>query len=73
MYTSANNEVFGASSIFVTTGPNGGSVLFQGRALFCRENARFWPILANLGYFVANLHTFWCSFTGQDNAVVPQN
>ena len=73
MYTSANDEVFGASSIFVTTGPNGGSVLFQERALFCTENAGFWPILANLGYFVANLRTLWCTFKGLHNAVASQN
>ena len=23
------------------------------------ENAKFWPIFANLGYFVVNLRTFW--------------
>ena len=26
-----------------------------------------------LGYFVANLCTFWCTFTGLNNAVVYQN
>ena len=38
---------------------------FQAGALFCTENAKFGPILANLGYFVANLRTFWCTFTGR--------
>ena len=26
------------------------------------ENANFWPIWANVGYFIANLHTFWRTF-----------
>ena len=25
------------------------------------ENAKFWSIWANSGYFTANLHTFWCT------------
>ena len=29
---------------------------------FCIENAKFWPILTNLGYFIANLCTFRCTF-----------
>ena len=72
MYTSAT-DVFGPTSIFVTTATTSVPVyFFQAGALFCTENAKFWPILANLGHFVPNLHTFWCSFTGQDNTVVPQ-
>ena len=35
---------------------------FQAGALFCTENAKFLPMQANLGYFVANLRTFWCPF-----------
>ena len=34
------------------------------------ENANFWPILTNLGYFVAN---FQCTFTGLNNVAVYQN
>ena len=52
--------------IFVSTG---GGVLFQAGAPFCTENMKFWPILANLGYFVANLRTFWCICTGLNNAL----
>ena len=37
---------------------------FQDGALVSIENAKVWPIVAHLGYFVANLHTFWCTFTG---------
>ena len=42
----------------------GDGVLFSSQIL---------PILANLGYFVANLRTFCRTFTGQNNAVVSQN
>ena len=28
-------------------------------AVYFLENAKCWPILANMGYFVANLRTFW--------------
>ena len=35
---------------------------FQTGVLFGIENAKFWPILTNRGYFVANLRTFWCTF-----------
>ena len=38
--------------------------LFQAGALFCKESVAFWPFSANLSYFVANLCTFWCTFTG---------
>ena len=38
---------------------------FWARALFCTGNAKFGPILANLGHFVANLCTFGCSVTGR--------
>ena len=40
----------------------GGNVLFRAGVLFSIENAYFWSILTNLGYFVANLRTFWCTF-----------
>ena len=46
---------------------------FRTRAFFCTENAKFWPLLAYEGYFVANLRTFWCTFTGLNNVVVSQN
>ena len=35
---------------------------FRARVLFSMENAKFWPILTNLGYFIANLRTFRCTF-----------
>ena len=35
---------------------------FQAGVLFSLENAKFWPILTNLGYFVANLRTFLGTF-----------
>ena len=38
----------------------------QESVLFSIEIAKFWHILAlfsHPGYFVANLRTFWCSFT----------
>ena len=35
---------------------------FQAGILFCIANAKFWPILSNLGYFVTNLRTFCCTF-----------
>ena len=34
---------------------------FWAGVLFSIENAKFWPILINLGYFVANLFTFQCT------------
>ena len=40
--------------------------------LFSTENENFCHILANFGYFVANLRTFWCTTTGLNNAVVYQ-
>ena len=46
---------------------------FSVSALFCTVIAKLWPISANLGYFVANLRPFWCTFTGLNNAVVSQN
>ena len=59
--------------ILVTTATTGSSVLFQAGILFSIENAKYWPILAHLGYFVANLRTFRCTLTGLNNAVVYQN
>ena len=35
---------------------------FQAGILFSIKNTKFWPILANFGYFVPNLHAFWCTF-----------
>ena len=46
---------------------------FQGSVHFCIENAKFRPIFANLGYFVANLRTFGALFTGLNTAAVPKN
>ena len=34
---------------------------------------KFWTNVTIVGYFVANLRTFWCIFTNQNNAVVYQN
>ena len=31
---------------------------FQAGILFSIKNTKFWPILANFGYFVPNLHAF---------------
>ena len=31
------------------------------------ENAKFWPILTNFGYYVRNLRTFCVLFTGLNN------
>ena len=44
---------------------------FQAVANFFTENAIHWTIFANLGFFVANSHTFSCNFTG--NAVGSHN
>ena len=41
--------------------------------LFGIENAKCWPILTNLGYFVANLRTFGELFTDLDNVAKYQN
>ena len=55
MYTSAT-DVFGPTSIFVTTATISVPVyFFQAGALFCTENAKFGPNLAN---FVVSLRTF---------------
>ena len=35
--------------------------------LFSIENAKFWHPLA---HFVANLRSYWCTFTGINNTVV---
>ena len=47
--------------------------IFKVGALLCTENAKFWPILGTLGYFVANVRRFWSTYTGLTNTVVPQN
>ena len=44
---------------------------FQAGAFFAQIR-QILPILANLGYFVANLGTSCRSFTGLNNAVVSQ-
>ena len=46
---------------------------FCNRCTFCKENAKFWHhILANYGYFVANLCAFWCTFTGWKTSMLYQ-
>ena len=35
---------------------------FRAGILFSIKNAKFWLILANFGYFVANVRAFWCTF-----------
>ena len=35
---------------------------FQAGVNLSIENAKFWPILTNFGYFLANLRTFRCTF-----------
>ena len=57
--------------IFVPTTQPDVAYFFRAGVLFSIENAKFWPILTNLGYFVANLRTFWC--TGLNNVAVYQN
>ena len=55
-----------------TTG--GGVLFFRADVLFSIENAKFWPILTILGYFVANLRTFWCTFyRPRSNVAMYQN
>ena len=39
---------------------------------FSIKDAKFRPILANFGYYVAILRTFWCTFTGLNDVVVYQ-
>ena len=46
---------------------------FRAGTLFCTENAKCWPRLANFDYFVSNVCTFRCTFAELNNAVVPQN
>ena len=43
---------------------------FQVGAHFSTENAKFWPGLAILGYFVTNLRTLWCPCKSLDSLVV---
>ena len=53
----------------------GGSVLFfKLMYFFSIEYAKFWPRLANFGFFLSrNRHTFWCTLTVLNNVVVYQN
>ena len=48
--------------ILVTTTQLAVLYFFQAGVIFSKENANFWPILTNFGYYVRNLHTFWCTF-----------
>ena len=50
--------MMGVKRLTVVTG------FFQAGVLFSIENMKNWPILADLGYFVTNLHTVWFTFTG---------
>ena len=60
--------------ILVTTTTTGGSVLlFHADVLFSIQNAKCLHILAHFDYFRANSRTFWCTFTGLNNAVVYHN
>ena len=45
--------------ILATTATTGGDVLFSSQCLFLHRECK---ILANIGYFVTNLRTFWCPF-----------
>ena len=56
-----------AKLIFVTAGSG---VLFSSRCTFLQRERE---ILANVGYFVANLRTFLRTFTARNNALVYQN
>ena len=58
------------STALVPTATTGGGVLFSSQCTFKHRERE---ILAYLGYFVANLRTFWCTFTGLENAVVYLN
>ena len=46
---------------------------FCAGVLFNKENAKSWPILTNLGYFVANMRTLGVFFTGLNNVAAYQN
>ena len=39
----------------------GGGELFSSQCTVWQTDTKFWPVLANLGYFVANLSTLWHS------------
>ena len=45
----------------------------QAGALFCTDNAKYWPILASFRHFVTILRTFDAFFPGLNSAVVPIN
>ena len=47
-------------------------IIFQACVPFSRENAKYLPILACFGYFVAILRTCWHTFTGQDIVIAHQ-
>ena len=46
---------------------------FKASVLLSIENEILMPLLANFGYFVVNLLTFWCTFSDLYNAVVYQS
>ena len=60
-------------SISTATATTGDGVLFSSWCPFCTVIAKGWPILANLGDFVANLSTFWNALSGLNHALVSQN
>ena len=48
----------------------GGGVLFSSRCTSKQGERKSLAFLANSDYFVADLRTFWCTFTGLNNTVV---
>ena len=63
------------SSYLSTLPPSAVVYFFRAGTLFCTENAKCWPRLANSDYFVSNVCrcTFRCTFAELNNAVVPRN
>ena len=57
------SQLFSPEKKNIFTAPQPAAVcFFRASVLFSIENAKLWPILTNLGYFVANLCTFQCIF-----------
>ena len=56
--------------ILVTAVTSGGCALFFKLVYINIENAKFWPVLANFGYFVATCCTIWRTFYRLISAVV---
>ena len=69
-----NNILYIQHSSYLSPLPPSAVVyFFRAGTLFCTENAKCWPTLANFDYFVSNVRTFWCTFAELNYAVVPQN